>query len=205
MSAEKIKIIKSVVLVPGIGPYLDKAGDEIIDLLYNMYMFDICKELDLKFVKPEYGYLMYCYGHYYEHFKLKPIEALTWYSMSSGFGYTKGLNKIASYYMKGQFVNQDVSQALTLYQRSIDLGDTQAMVHLAHSYLFGEEPWIKKDVAQAIDLYFKAMTRGNGYAMWFLGYCYQNGLGLPQNNQTAQSLYIEASKVEPSLAMNVKI
>jgi TPR repeat protein len=64
------------------------------------------------------------------------------------------MNELGVMYADGQGVGKDEAEAVRLYRKAADLGNTDAMNHLGDMYFYGRG--VAKDEAKAVDLYRKA-------------------------------------------------
>lgn len=193
----KIARLKLIISIPEMDHYLETIDSHILSLLENLFLHSVC-EFDSKYLKDEYGYLMYYYGWYYG--KNSASEAITWYAMSAGCNFPKAMNILAQYNKMGIHIEKNLQQAINLYDKSASLGNINAMIHMARYYLVGAEPWISKDETKAIQMYRRLVNENNNpYAMFHLAYCYENGIALDKDIDKAQELYQKSCELEPKL------
>ena len=84
------------------------------------------------------------------------------------------------------------AEALSLYQKALDGGDSAAMVVLGDIYEEGRLG-VTKDVQRAVGLYRKAADAGNPQAMVYLAMMYSNGKGVQKDRYAADDLYQQAN------------
>ena len=82
-------------------------------------------------------------------------------------------------------------EAVGLYRKAVEGGDTRAMVSLATLMENGDH--VAKDPKGALALYEKAVARDNPDAAINLGFALAQGLGVPKNTQRALALFRKAS------------
>ena len=124
-----------------------------------------------------------------------------------GFGVTKNEAKAEQYFGRAvkwfeqetetDSVDADQEKSQALYQKAIDMGNTQAMVVVAQNYQIGANG-VADDV-KAVELFTKAAEMGNLQAQYFLGMCYLDGTGVsPDKNTAIQWLSKAAEKGLPA-------
>src|SRR5690625_1157281 len=79
-------------------------------------------------------------------------------------GHSNAMNKLARIYEDGdEFgIKQDIHKSIELYERAINLGNSDAMFDLAVIHQHGNDEFgIKKDIDKTIELYEKSIKLGN--------------------------------------------
>lgn len=95
--------------------------------------------------------------------------------------------------------SKDFSSALSLFQRSSDLGNSKAMSNLGYMYFNGYG--VKIDYKKAVKWYSKGAEEGNAMAMYNLGNKYKTGLGVIKNYYEAIKWYCKSAEAGNALAM----
>ena len=85
------------------------------------------------------------------------------------------------------------TEAVGIYRKAADAGDTRAMVSLATLLENGDH--VAKDVKAAFALYEKAVARDNPDAAINLGFAVAQGLGTPKNMPRALALFRKAAEL----------
>lgn len=93
-------------------------------------------------------------------------------------------------YEDGDYVAQDLSQALTWYRRSADSGNADSKFRLGRIFQFGLNGEV--DCQEAVKWYQQAIADGHLLAKVSLGRMYVAGEGVEQNYKVAESLFREA-------------
>lgn len=129
-------------------------------------------------------------------------QAIAWYEKAASLGHTKAIKmlsrvintllqqkitqqdheamyQLANYCVNGELGFVDHPKACMLYQKSADLGNTNALVNLASLYEKGLG--INKDPQKAANLYLQAAKKQNDTAMLNIGILYFTGEGIEQN------------------------
>lgn len=103
---------------------------------------------------------------------------------------TAYLNLGAMYYM-GEYVKQDYTMAVSLYERAAAKGETQALCNLGYCYYYGRHSNIDYEKAY---MYFtqSALLGNNCNAFYKLGDMYMEGLYVAKNQDFAFKLYEKA-------------
>jgi len=113
---------------------------------------------------------------------------------------SKYVNLLGYCYQNGIGVEKDLSKAVELYQRAVDMGEVHAMTNLGYCYRTGQG--VEKNLSKAVELYQRAVNMGEVCAMTNLGYCYRTGQGIEKNLSKAVELYQRAVDMGDSIAMN---
>lgn len=89
--------------------------------------------------------------------------------------------------------NQNIDKAIELYQKSVELGNTDAMVALANIYIDEEK---SDKYKEALQLLRTAISKGSVAAKTALAYCYFDGIDdlLPENLEEAIKLFEISAK-----------
>ncbi len=90
-------------------------------------------------------------------------------------------------------------EAVKLYQRAADLGDSRSMQDLGEMFMDGNG--VGKDDEEAVKWFRKAADRGNTAAMVFLGGMYQLGTGVEQSDSGAADWFRKAAAAENPAAI----
>jgi uncharacterized protein len=99
---------------------------------------------------------------------------------------------LAGMFRYGRDVKEDEQQAVFLYRKAAEQGDTDAQNNLGLMYLYGQG--VRQDYRQAMLCFRKAAEQGNVYAQTNLGVMYANGYGIEQDNEQAVFLYRNAAE-----------
>ncbi|AYV82892.1 MAG: hypothetical protein Hyperionvirus3_38 [Hyperionvirus sp.] len=167
-----------------------KADNEIFFVMCGTYYNeknDHENELKWFTLATEFGntYGMYKIGDYYQYIKQDNKTAVEYYDRAAQFDNTIALNKLAECYKYGKGVKKDDDEALRLYEYSAGLGNTNAMVHVAHSYMQAAN----QNMPRAIELYQTASELDNVYALYHLASCYVSAIGVIADKYKARQLY----------------
>jgi TPR repeat protein len=109
------------------------------------------------------------------------------------------MNYLGFLYHQGIGVIRNAERAVSLYQRSVEQGDSAAIFNLSVCYHRGEG--VEQDWNKAAELYQQAVEQGNREAMFNLGVCYEKGEGVGQDWSKAVDLYQRAIEQGDSAAM----
>ncbi len=114
-------------------------------------------------------------------------KALEYYTMAAEQNDPNALNNLGSLYFNGIGTTADPKKALSLFNKSAELGNEYAAVNLAFIYLTGGT---KNELRnrKAVALFQKAADSGNKIAKFMLGYAYYTGFVVPQNYDKAFKL-----------------
>ncbi|MEP1576522.1 tetratricopeptide repeat protein [Roseibium album] len=84
--------------------------------------------------------------------------------------YTAAILVLAEMYDTGSGVAKDPGEALELYRKGADLGNSDAFIALGDFYADGDQ--VERDFEKALQLYGQALEDGNSDALFELGYLY---------------------------------
>jgi len=99
-----------------------------------------------------------------------------------------------------QKVDEASMHVLFAYQKTAEMGDVKAIMHIADSYYNGEGTI--QNYEEAMKWYKKAAKRGNIVSMNYIGNIYYIGQGIPRNYEEALKWYKKAAALESAVAMN---
>lgn len=103
------------------------------------------------------------------------------------------LKILARLYESGQEgVPRNLSRAIELYQRAVQLKSPAAMTSLA--YLYEHGMGVPQNLGRAVELYQQAVQMGYAPAMMSLMYLYKHGKGVPQDLEQAFTLLQQAGR-----------
>lgn len=98
--------------------------------------------------------------------------------------------RIGKMYQQGYGTEQDYIEAVTWFQKSVDLGNQYAAYSWGSLYYYGNG--VGQNYHRAIKLYRLAAVKGNAYAQYQLARMLSEGIGTPKDNVSAQDWYGKA-------------
>ena len=104
----------------------------------------------------------------------------------------KGLYSVGTFYYLGDVVNKDYKKAVEYFEKSAELGLSDAYNYLGIAYEYGEG--VKKNYAKAFFNYNKAAELKNMYGLYNVARCYEFGLAIKKNINEAIKYYILSGK-----------
>lgn len=117
-------------------------------------------------------------------------KAIEYLEQAANLGNKEAMMKIANCYYNGWGVEYNVYEAYKWFEQLANLDDDSACYALGNICSNSiEEP----DYSEAVHWYFEAINLGNIPAYYQLGHCYEYGLGVEVDNETAQEYYLEAA------------
>lgn len=119
-------------------------------------------------------------------------EAAGLLGAAAGRGSAEAKVDLAYLYVRGQGVHHSRAEALRLYHAAADAGDGEAMNAIGYGYEHGNS-LVTPDIAQAVDWYCRAVQAGNPRAMNNLALLFTRGLGVPQDEAEARSLWRQSA------------
>ena len=125
-----------------------------------------------------------------------PEQAVAWITKASDGGNAAAQYALAKIYRDGKYVQQDISKAVELFQRSAGQENQYAQYQLGKLYLSGEH--LPKDVEVAIRWLEKSAMQENQFAQYALGKLYLCGHDVPRDKEKAVPL-LEASAIQGNI------
>jgi uncharacterized protein len=108
---------------------------------------------------------------------------------------------VARHYEIGNKVKRSRLEAAKWYRLAMDQGNVEAQLRLARLVHQGGDG-LKQDFIMAAQLYREAADLGNAEAQNWLGYCFQHGIGVEANDQSAFESYRQSADAGFAAAQN---
>jgi uncharacterized protein len=108
---------------------------------------------------------------------------------------------VARHYETGNKVKRSRLEAAKWYRLAMEQGNVEAQVRLARLVHQGGDG-LKQDFIMAAQLYREAAELGNAEAQNWLGYCFQHGIGVEANDQSAFEWYHQSADAGFAAAQN---
>ena len=102
--------------------------------------------------------------------------------------------------LQGRGTEKDFDRAIALLDAAADGGDAEAKLLLADCYS-GMYPSIPRDTQQMVDYLWSAASDGVPEAQSKMGYCYEKGIGVAADQETAFKWYGQAAEKNYPQAM----
>lgn len=118
-----------------------------------------------------------------------PARAFEWFMVAAKQGHTEAAYYVGLYYQNGKGIEQDISEAITWYEKAAIKNDRDALYHLAMILIRLED----KDWASIHTLLTKAAEQDHPNAAYNLAVMYQKGDGVQMNNEQAIYWYEKAA------------
>lgn len=112
-------------------------------------------------------------------------QALKWHRVAAEGGNAESAFKVARSKETGTEANP--MEAMKLYQKAAQAGDSEANLRLGDLYFTGDGGI--RNLQEAFKYYRNAAQLKNPKAYFKMGYCYERGHGIGQNNQEAARWY----------------
>lgn len=153
------------------------------------------KKLNDKDPKAEFVlYGLFSLGYSSKFFKQ---DALNLLKKSANKGYLPAINELGLLYNTGNKVPKDLQKAITLWSESEKLGNEEAKIRIVLSEIFNND---SQNLNSDIKYLEKCDSLGSILAQTALGYCYENGIGVEQNDATAVRYFRTAARRGSSFA-----
>ena len=121
---------------------------------------------------------------------------------SADMGLAKAINLLADLYLKKVFPSNNYKEAIELYKRGCELGDSRSPYLLGRCYENGQG--VDKNIPMALECYEKSYNLGNIGACFPIARIYETGKEVECNLLEAVSWYEKgASKGDPECACNL--
>ena len=108
---------------------------------------------------------------------------------------------VARHFETGNKVKRSRLEAAKWYRLAMEQGNVEAQVRLARLVHQGGDG-LKQDFIMAAQLYRDAAELGNAEAQNWLGYCFQHGIGVEANDQSAFESYRQSADTGFAAAQN---
>jgi uncharacterized protein len=108
---------------------------------------------------------------------------------------------VARHYEAGNKVKRSRLEAAKWYRLAMEQGNVEAQLRLARLVHQGGDG-LKQDFIMAAQLYREAAELGNAEAQNWLGYCFQHGIGVEANDQSAFEWYRRSADAGFAAAQN---
>jgi len=113
-----------------------------------------------------------------------------WIEQAAKSGYASAEFLLGALYEKGMGVKEDRNQAFVWYRKAAEGGDCRGQDVIGHDYLDRKEP----DYEKALEWLQRSAEQGFRQAQTDLGSLYENGDGVPRNDQLAAQWYQKAQE-----------
>ena len=147
------------------------------------------------------------------------VEAARWFEKAAEKGHLLAQCYLGFMYEAGRGVGKDVAKAASFYQKAASQGESFAQFHLGRMYEAGRG--VPKDEQKAMELFLKAaeegehayakiadtpyqilVRSGDSFALRHLGKIYEEGRGVPKDEQKALEWFEKAVKWGNAFAKN---
>lgn len=124
-------------------------------------------------------------------------RALEWFEKSARYGVQEAWPYIARVNLKQMVLHTNTDDSKQFLKRAIEAlkqgaeNDVYSQRELGKIYLTGQG--VDIDHALAVDLLQKAAMKNDAEALAFLGDCYQKGVGVERNTETAVEHYLRSA------------
>lgn len=112
-----------------------------------------------------------------------------------------GCNALATQYLRGEGVNQDIPRAMKMFTKSCADNVQQSCIVLGRLYYNGQID-IKQDKTKALELFKKACEAKYQEACVYAGYMYMKGDAVRQDKNTAINFFTQACEDNQAEACN---
>ncbi|MEM6316494.1 MAG: caspase family protein [Bacteroidota bacterium] len=145
----------------------------------------------------DYG-AAYNLGIYYQITKKSDLEAIYWYKKSAEGGYVLGQLKLATCYMNGLGIKQDIKKAIRWLEKAALKGNATAKIMLGQLYLEGRG--VTQSYSDAFNLFKQAAKQGDAEAQLRAGLMHLEGVGTEKNYYQARKLLSRSAAQGKALA-----
>lgn len=123
-------------------------------------------------------------------------EGIQWLRKASELEDPQAMSSLA-YYFRDKY--KDSENAFFWARKGSNLGNTNAIIQLAHCYYHGFG--VDKNEAECFRLYSKAADLGNPSAVNNVGVCYAKGIGVDEDDKKSFEMYLKSAELGYILGM----
>jgi TPR repeat protein len=123
-------------------------------------------------------------------------EGIQWLRKASELEDPQAMSSLA-YYFRDKY--KDSENSFFWAKKGSNLGNTNAIIQLAHCYYHGFG--VDKNEAECFRLYLKAADLGNSLSVNNVGVCYAKGIGVDKDDKKSYEMYLKSAELGLLLGM----
>jgi serine/threonine protein kinase len=123
-----------------------------------------------------------------------PKRALELLTAASALNDPRAMNLLGDLYRKGVpgIMKPNFDESVRLFSQAKELGFLDAQGNLGVLYIYGQG--IPKDEMKAVALFRDGAEKGNPLCMYFYAMCFDGGVGIEKDPESARSWYVRAAQ-----------
>jgi TPR repeat protein len=123
-----------------------------------------------------------------------PRRAIELLTAASALNHPRAMNLLGDLYRKGVpgLLEPDFQKSARLFSQAKDLGFLDAQGNLGVLYIYGQG--VPKDEAKAFALFKEGAEKGNPLCMYFYAMCFDGGVAVNQDRESARGWYVRAAQ-----------
>ena len=123
-----------------------------------------------------------------------PKRALELLTAASALNNPRAMNLLGDLYRKGVpgLIKPNFDESVRLFSQAKDLGFLDAQGNLGVLYIYGQG--VPKDEMKAAALFKDGAEKGNALCMYFYAMCFDGGVGIDKDRESARVWYLRAAK-----------
>ena len=123
-----------------------------------------------------------------------PKRALELLTAASALNDPRAINLLGDLYRKGVpgIMKPNFDESVRLFYQAKELGFLDAQGNLGVLYIYGQG--VPKDEMKAVALFRDGAEKGNPLCMYFYAMCFDGGVGIEKDPESARSWYVRAAQ-----------
>ena len=123
-----------------------------------------------------------------------PKRAVELLTAASTLNNPRAMNLLGDVYRKGVpgLVDPNFNESVRLFSRAKELGFLDAQGNLGVLYIYGQG--VPKDEQKAFALFRDGAEKGNALCMFFYAMCFEGGVGVERDRESARNWYVRAAQ-----------
>ena len=123
-----------------------------------------------------------------------PTRAIELLTAASALNNPRAMNLLGDLYRKGVpgVIKPNFDESVRLFSQAKELGFLDAQGNLGVLYIYGQG--VPKDEMKAVALFRDGAEKGNPLCMYFYAMCFDGGVGIEKDPESARSWYVRAAQ-----------
>jgi TPR repeat protein len=123
-----------------------------------------------------------------------PKRAVELLTAAATLNNPRAMNLLGDVYRKGVpgLVDPNFNESVRLFSRAKELGFLDAQGNLGVLYIYGQG--VPKDEQKAFALFRDGAEKGNALCMFFYAMCFEGGVGVERDRESARNWYVRAAQ-----------
>jgi serine/threonine protein kinase/TPR repeat protein len=123
-----------------------------------------------------------------------PKRAVELLTAASALNNARAMNLLGDLYRRGVpgLIEPNFDQSVRLFSQAKELGFLDAQGNLGVLYIYGQG--VPKDEMKAVAIFRDGAEKGNALCMYFYAMCFDGGVGIDRDRESARSWYVRAAQ-----------